>query len=188
MWLRSCGQGRAAVPSLLPEGLSRGHVSTATLCPVCDLKGIKGAPHTNTCVRTHTRTHTVVFVGVEVKMWLTDVEVQAWVGRWICERPRGVCACGLCVHVLCMRDVCGMVVGCGCWVSALILPEPPPSQPGPQQAQRPGASPAQGWELVPGCRATAPPAGRLSKGPGAVYVGEAPFPLPGGPGLPTHPP
>ena len=49
-------------PFPLPSGLEWGHVSTATLCPGCDLKGIKGAP-TGHITHTHTHTHTAVFVG-----------------------------------------------------------------------------------------------------------------------------
>lgn len=79
-----------------------------------------------------------------------------------------------------------MVVGCGLWVSAVILPEPFRSQPGLQQAQRPGAS-LPHLEFVGSCGATAPPAGRLLQGP-ELFTGEASLPLPGGPGLPIHPP
>ena len=70
-------------PFPLPSGLEWGHVSTATLCPGCDLKGIKGAPTGHiTHTHTHTHTHTELFLwGVEVRLWLTVLEVQAWVGR-----------------------------------------------------------------------------------------------------------
>lgn len=44
--------------------------------------------------------------------------------------------CG-CVCVICVRDVCGVVVGCGLWVSAL-LPELPSSQP-PRTWSQPGS-------------------------------------------------
>lgn len=63
-------------PFPLPSGLEWGHVSTATLCPGCDLKGIKG----HQLGITHT--HTQLFLwGVEVRLQLTVLEVQAWVGR-----------------------------------------------------------------------------------------------------------
>ena len=35
-------------PFPLPSGLEWGHVSTATLCPGCDLKGIKDGKHQKT--------------------------------------------------------------------------------------------------------------------------------------------
>jgi len=68
--------------------------------------------------------------------------------------------CGLCLHVLGMRNVCGG--GGRVWAlgDCTYPPRAAPSWPGLQQAQRLGASPVQG-QACPSCGATAPPAGRL---------------------------
>lgn len=57
--LRSHGQGCLVAPHLFPQGWGLGgeNVSTATLGPVCDLKGIKGH-HQGT-----SPTHTAISVG-----------------------------------------------------------------------------------------------------------------------------
>ena len=75
------------------------------------------------------------------------------------EGPKCVCVCvcvcvctcvsGMCDPVIRVRDVCGgVMVRCGLWVSALIFPGPPRSQPGLPQAQGPGGSLTLGLELV----------------------------------------
>lgn len=62
-----------------------------------------------------------------------------------CEGPRGVCTCGMCDHVVCVRDMCGVVPGVGSGCLPLFPPELHSSQPGLPQAQGPALLSA--WSL-----------------------------------------
>lgn len=43
----------------------------------------------------------------------------------------------MCDHVMYVRDVCGVVLRCGLWVSALIILPPPPGRAASQTCYRP---------------------------------------------------
>ena len=91
-------------------------------------------------------------------------------------RGLGVWMCGLCVHVLCMRDVCvGGGGRVGLWVSALTLPELPPAG---QACSKPSArepAPLRAQSLSKATRPQCPLLADSPRGPGAVNAGEATF-------------
>lgn len=86
-------------------------------------------------------------------------------------RGLGVWMCGLCVHVLCMGVVCGG--GGRLWALGVYTcpPRAAPSWPGPGKPSALAPAPFRA-KLVPGCGATAPPAGRLSQGPWSCLRGQ----------------
>ena len=84
-------------------------------------------------------------------------------------RGLGVWMCGLGVHVLCMRDVCGGWWRGGALGVCTYPPRAAPSWPGPQQALLRAQSLSE---------ATGPQCPLLAdspRGPGAVNAGEATF-------------
>lgn len=86
--------------------------------------------------------------------------------------------------------MCERGVGDGGRVWALGICTHSPELPRGRSDLQQGECPGPAWlvlKLVGGCRATAPPAGRLPEGPGAVYTGADAL-LPDGPDLPIHPP
>lgn len=103
-------------------------------------------------------------------------------------RGLGVWMCGLCVHVLCMRDVWRGGGRVGLWVSALTLPELPPAGQARSKPSTREPAPLKAQSLSEAAGPQCPLLADSPRGPGAVNVGEATFPLPGRPGLPTHPP